>query len=168
MCYLFTICHPDMGMCVRIALLTLLCYFWWEEKQAWGLFAPDPELESPLVLQVWALDASYSSQQAGMLGTVLLLSSVCSTKWTSVHWVSPCMSVLPTPFFPFSLSGELLQSTVMQCLPFPWAGQEFILPIQKLFLLFETHMHMHMQKHEQIHSEYVSKTPVESCHPTLS
>lgn len=113
MCYLFSIWHPDMGMYVRIALLTLMCYSWWEEKQAWGLFAPDPELESPLLLQVWALGASYSSQQAGMFVTVLLLSSVCSIKCTFVHWVSPYMPVLPTPFFPISPSGELLQSIVM-------------------------------------------------------
>lgn len=51
---------------------------WWEEKQAWDVFAPDPELESPLVLQVWALGASYFSLQAGLF-TALLLSYVCST-----------------------------------------------------------------------------------------
>lgn len=113
MCYLFPIWQPDMGMYVRIALLTLICYSWWEEEQAWGLFAPDPDLESPLVLQVWVLGASYSSQQAGMFLTVLLLSSACSTKWAFVHWVSPYTTVLPIPFPPFSPSGELLQSTVV-------------------------------------------------------
>lgn len=67
-----------MGMYVRIALLTAMYDSWWEEKQAWDVFAPDPELESPLVLQVWALGASYFSLQAGLF-TALLLSYVCST-----------------------------------------------------------------------------------------
>lgn len=68
-----------MEMYVRIALLTAVYYSWWEEKQAWDVFAPDPELESPVVLQFWALGASYFSLQAGMFTTALLLSYVCST-----------------------------------------------------------------------------------------
>lgn len=59
------------------------------------------------------------------------------------------MAVRPTPFFPFSPNGGSLQSTVMHSLPFVWEGQELILSIHKLFLLFETQMHMLMQKHEK-------------------
>lgn len=153
-----------MGMYVRIALLTLICYSWWEEEQAWGLFAPDPDLESPLVLQVWVLGASYSSQQAGMFLTVLLLSSACSTKWAFVHWVSPYTTVLPTPFPPFLPQWRIVAKySGAQCLPFPQAGQEFILPIHKLFWLFETHMCVCTQNHEQTHSESVSEIPADSC-----
>lgn len=65
----------------------------------------------------------------------------------------------PLLFPPFSPSGEMLQSTV----PFPRAGQEFILPIHELFWLFETHMCVCTQNHEQTHSESVSEIPAESC-----
>lgn len=113
MCYLFPIWQPYMGMYVRIALLTLICYSWWEEEQAWGLFAPDPDLESPLVLQVWVLGASYSSQQAGMFllsyyfPLLVPLSEHLFTESALTRLFYPLLSP------PFSPSGELLQSTVV-------------------------------------------------------
>lgn len=96
--------------------------------------------------------------------TVLLLSSACSTKWAFVHWVSPYTTVLPTPFPPFLPQWRIVAKySGAQCLPFPQAGQEFILPIHKLFWLFETHMCVCTQNHEQTHSESVSEIAADSC-----
>lgn len=113
MCYLFPIWHPDIGMYVRITLLTLMCYSWWEEKQAWGLFAPNPELGSSLVIQVWTLGASYSSQQAGMLMSYYFLMFVPLGEHLFTESAFTCL-FCPLHFSPpFCPSGESLQSTVM-------------------------------------------------------
>lgn len=81
------------------------------------MFATGPGLKSLLVLQFWA---SYSSQWAGIFIITLLISSVCSTKWTLVLWVSPYMRVLCTLFFPPSPPVEKHHKLqwVMQGLPF--------------------------------------------------
>lgn len=158
MCYLFPIWHPDMGMYVRIALLTVLCYSWWEENQTEDLFATGPELKSMLVLQFWA---SYSSRCAGIFIIVLLLSSVCSIKWTLVmsqplHACSTHSFFSPSP--PVEKHHKLQW---LQGLPLLRAGQkEFILPICNLLLLCETQMLMCTQKREQTHLS-LSKTPAE-------
>lgn len=76
------------------------------------MFATGPGLKSLLVLQFWA---SYSSQWAGIFIITLLISSVCSTKWTLVLWVSPYMRVLCTLFPPLLLQWRNITSYSEWC-----------------------------------------------------
>lgn len=106
MCYLFPIWHPDTGIYVRIALLTLICYFWWEEKQAWGLFAPEPI--SAAGLSAWCQLFQPASWGCSLLShDFLLLVPLSEHLFTE--------SALTCLFYPllfptFSPSRELLQS----------------------------------------------------------